>query len=73
MEPCRAQVGVRWVRLITDLPTTALEILGGRANWRDYLRSLRSCQVESVFCREDLLPALVELALMPYIYLKRGF
>ena len=30
-------------------------------------------QIESVFCREDMLPGLMELALVPYLYLKRGF
>ena len=28
--PCRARVGIRWVRLVTDLPTAALEIYTGR-------------------------------------------
>jgi predicted ATP-grasp superfamily ATP-dependent carboligase len=71
--PCRARAGVRWIRLVTDLPTGALEILGGRVTWREYLRSLRSFQVESVFCREDPLPGLAELALIPYLCVKRGF
>jgi len=71
--PCRGRPGVRWVRLITDLPTGILEILEGRQSWRSYLRSLKGVHVESVFSREDPLPGLVEIALLPYLSFKRGF
>lgn len=69
----RARVGVKWLRLITDLPTAALEILKGRQGWWSYLRSMHNVDVESVFSREDVLPGLVELALFPYLVVKRGF
>lgn len=69
----RALTGVRWVRLLTDLPTAIVEIAGGRLGTRDYLRSLRSAHVEAVFSREDPLPGLAELALLPYLSVKRGF
>jgi D-aspartate ligase len=72
-EPCRAALGVRWIRLVTDLPVGAVEILGGRLDWRSYLRSLCAVHTESVFSRDDPLPGLVELALVPYLYAKRGF
>jgi len=73
VEPCHAQTGIKWIRLVTDLPVGVLEILGGRMNWREYLQSLASFHVESVFSREDPLPGLVELALVPYLQAKRGF
>ena len=71
--PCRARPGVRWVRLVTDVPTAVLEIFRGHLNWRAYLRSLRGFNVESAFSLEDPLPGLVELALIPYLASKRGF
>jgi D-aspartate ligase len=71
--PRRAQPGVRWVRLVTDVPTGAVEIAGRRVSWRSYLRSLRGLHVEAVFSREDPLPGLVEVALIPYLYVRRGF
>jgi hypothetical protein len=40
---------------------------------RDYVRSLRSAHVEAVFSREDPLPGLAELALLPYLSVKKGF
>ena len=70
---CHTRAGVRWIRLVTDMPTSVIEMLGGRLAWREFLRSLRTCQIESVFCKEDLMPGLVELALIPYLYMKRGF
>ena len=51
----------------------ALEIAGGRLDWRAYLRSLRAAHTESVFSRDDPLPALAELALLPYLAVTRGF
>jgi predicted ATP-grasp superfamily ATP-dependent carboligase len=68
-----ARPGVRWVRLLTDLPTAVVEIAGGRLGARAYLRSLRSADTEAVFSRADPLPGLAELALLPYLSIKRGF
>ena len=69
----RGRPGVKWIRLITDLPTGIVEIFGGRQNMWTYLRTLTGFHVESVFSREDLLPGLAELFLLPYLALKRGF
>jgi predicted ATP-grasp superfamily ATP-dependent carboligase len=69
----RAEIGVRWVRLVTDLPTGALEIARRRLSVRGYLRTLADADVESVFSRDDPLPGLLELALVPYLVRKRGY
>jgi predicted ATP-grasp superfamily ATP-dependent carboligase len=69
----RAEIGVRWVRLVTDLPTGALEIARRRLSVRGYLRTLADADVESVFSRDDPLPGLLELALVPYLVGKRGY
>lgn len=71
--PKRGRAGVKWIRLLTDVPTAGLEILRGRQGWWAYLRSLYDIDVESVFNRNDILPGLVELALFPYLAVKRGF
>lgn len=70
---CRGQAGVSWIRLLTDVPTAVLEIVGGRQDWRDYLRSLGRFHVEAVLSLEDPFPGLVEFALFPYLCVKRGF
>jgi len=73
MDECRAPAGIKWMRLVTDIPPAALEILHGNLKASEYLKSLFSFDIESVFCREDPIPALVELALVPYLYVKRGY
>ena len=72
-QPSRAVAGVRWMRLVTDLPTALVDIRGGRLEASAYLRSVRAHDVDAVFSRDDPKPALAELALIPYLYLKRGF
>ena len=71
--PCRARAGVRWVRILTDLPTAWTSFTGGNLAWRSYLSSLRSADTEAVFSRDDPVPALAEVALLPYLWAKRGF
>jgi D-aspartate ligase len=73
VEPSRGAPGLSWVRLLTDIPTGIIDILGGRTKVHDYLRSLRHSHVEAVFNREDPIPGLLECALLPYLYMKRGF
>jgi predicted ATP-grasp superfamily ATP-dependent carboligase len=71
--PCRARAGVRWVRLVTDLPTAAYQLAHGQLDWRRYLRSLVGFDIEAVLSLEDPFPAVAEVALIPYLSRKRGF
>ncbi len=72
-QPVRAQSGITWTRLITDVPVGLLEVTQGRLRPGQYVRSLLSTSTESVFCRDDLVPAAVEIALLPYLMRVRGF
>jgi len=73
LDPCEARAGVRWVRTVTDLPAALAGVVHGQLSWRSYLGSLRGLHTEAVFSRDDPLPGLVEVALLPYLALKRGF
>ncbi|HWC26155.1 MAG TPA: ATP-grasp domain-containing protein [Solirubrobacteraceae bacterium] len=73
VEPQSTTPGVRWVRLLTDLPTGLVQLRARDFGVRDYLRSLRRADTEAVFSAEDPLPGLAELALLPYLAVKRGF
>lgn len=73
VEPCKGKVGVRWIRLLTDLPTGILGIMKGKTEGRAYLRSLIDYDEEAVFSLEDPLPGMAEVALIPYLAMKRGF
>jgi predicted ATP-grasp superfamily ATP-dependent carboligase len=69
----RARAGVSWIRLATDVPTALALAAQGALDWRAYLRSLRAANAESVFSGDDPLPGVAELALLPYLAVKRGF
>jgi predicted ATP-grasp superfamily ATP-dependent carboligase len=73
VSPTRGKPGVRWMRLLTDLPTAAVAILKSEVSGSDYLRSLMDVDEEAVFSGTDPLPGLMECALVPYLVLKRGY
>jgi D-aspartate ligase len=69
----KGRPGLAWIRTTTDLPAAILAILSGDTDWKSYLGSLRNCSVEAVFSSRDPLPGLAEVALIPYLAIKRGF
>jgi predicted ATP-grasp superfamily ATP-dependent carboligase len=71
--PPRARPGVRWKRFVTDAPTAALELAARRLSPAAYARSLRGPRAEAVFSARDPIPAIAELALVPYLMVKRGY
>jgi D-aspartate ligase len=73
VEPCHGRAGVGWIRMVTDIPTSISAIVHGRLELNTYLNSLKDFSVESVYGREDILPTLVEIALIPYLAMKRGY
>jgi D-aspartate ligase len=72
VDEVHAQPGVRWIRLATDVPNALRDIRAGTLRSRDYLRSLRGVDTEAVFSLRDPLPGLYEIALLPYLAVKRG-
>ena len=70
---CRAIPGIAWIRMATDIPAALTAVLSGDTSPSGYLRSLINCNTEAVFNREDLLPGLMEILLIPYLAMKRGF
>lgn len=57
----RARAGVRWIRALTDVPTSARAIRDGRLTPLAYLDSLRGPIEFAVLAIDDPLPALMEL------------
>jgi predicted ATP-grasp superfamily ATP-dependent carboligase len=72
-DPCQAVPGLRWVRTVTDLPASFLEICRGQLGISGYFRSLSGRITEAVFDLRDPLPGIVEILLLPYLMYKRGF
>ena len=73
VKQCKGHSGVGWVRMTTDIPASFMALLGGDLDLKGYVRSLRNCSVEAVFSREDPLPGIVEILMVPYLAFKRGF
>jgi D-aspartate ligase len=67
----RGEPGIGWLRLLTDIPTALSDLVHGRLKVGAYVASLRSTKIESVFCKEDPLPSLAEIALLPYLIGKK--
>jgi D-aspartate ligase len=72
VDEVHARPGVRWVRLATDLPNAVRDIRSGTMRPRDYLRTLLAANTEAVFSLTDPLPGLYEIALLPYLAVRRG-
>jgi predicted ATP-grasp superfamily ATP-dependent carboligase len=70
-EAC-ARVGVRWVRMATDVPAVASEMRQGRLSPRAYLGSLRGPLEFAIFSKDDPLPALFDVPLLTALLWKRG-
>lgn len=73
VKPARAQPGINWVRWVTDLPVGFHGLFLKRWGLLEYLKSLRSADTESVFDAKDPLPTIAEVALVPYLVLKKGY
>jgi D-aspartate ligase len=73
IEPGRGKAGFSWIRLLTDFPTGLIDVSRGRLRLREYVQSVRSFSTEAVFSHEDPLPGIVECALLPYLWIKKGF
>jgi D-aspartate ligase len=73
VDRCRAKAGVGWLRLVTDLPTAALDLWDRELDLRSYWRSLKRTRAESVFCLQDPLPSVAEVLMLPYLAAKKYF
>jgi predicted ATP-grasp superfamily ATP-dependent carboligase len=69
--PCRGQAGIGWLRLLTDVPVAITDMLAGCLSFRSYVESLRRTGIESVFSKDDPLPFVAEIALLPYVIWKK--
>jgi predicted ATP-grasp superfamily ATP-dependent carboligase len=67
----RARTGVRWVRMLTDLPAAGREMWRRGLSPATYLRSLRGPLEFAIFAADDPLPALAEIPLSMYLAWKR--
>ncbi len=60
----RVTAGYRWVRMTTDLPAAAREIISGRISLRAYLKSLRAPLEFAMLAADDPIPFLLEAPML---------
>lgn len=65
--------GIKWVRLLTDIPTVLSEIRKRKLSITNYFKSLKGPKEFAVLSGRDPFPFLAELFLLPYLYYKRGY
>jgi D-aspartate ligase len=70
---CKGRPGVAWMRTTTDFPAALVGILHGDTDCKSYIRSVLRCNTEAVFSADDPLPGMAEMALIPYLVVKKGF
>jgi len=73
VQPVHAQPNMTWIRLATDFPVGILSVLRRQVGPWAYLKSVTTFDIESVFTFADPLPSVVEMALIPYLFYKRGY
>lgn len=64
VSPVRAPPGVRWVRLVTDIPSALGALRAGELSPGDWLASLRGPRQAAVWAADDPLPAVVDTGLV---------
>lgn len=73
VQVARGKPDISWIRVVTDLPTSLHEMVARRLRWKDYIDSMWNADAEAVFSRDDLLPGIVEVLLLPYLSIRKGF
>ena len=71
--PVQPDLQATWTRLITDIPTIAQQTWrGGVSTWA-CCRQLLARPMDAVWSWRDPLPFIHEVAIAPYLWLKKGF
>jgi D-aspartate ligase len=66
-----AEIGVGWLRLSTDLPTSLREIVRGRLSLGTYFRSFRRPRESAIFARDDPWPGMTEFPMLAGTLMRR--
>jgi D-aspartate ligase len=64
---------IKWFHTVTDIPTVLSEISKGHMRISDYFYSLKGRKKDAVFSASDPLPFIMEVLMLPYLWIRRGF
>lgn len=68
-----ADIGIKWMRMSTDLLIAVQEMLRGRLSLCAYARSLLGSHESAIFASDDPLPGLLDLPLLAWLIGRRFF
>ena len=66
-----ARLGVRWMRMLTDIPAAAASVRTGRLTVHDYLRSFQRPLAHAILAADDPVPSLLDTVLLGSILASR--
>lgn len=66
VQKCSARLGVRWMRVSTDVPAALHLLFRGRLTFKSYLRSLRGPIQFALMAKDDPLPGLMDLPIFAF-------
>ena len=67
----KGMAGVKWMRMVTDVPAAITEMRSGRLSPTSYLRSFRGPLEPAIYALDDPMPCLLEVPLLSFWKLKR--
>jgi predicted ATP-grasp superfamily ATP-dependent carboligase len=62
------KIGAKWVDVITDIEIVVSEALKGNITLQEYLSSMKGEKEHAVFSKDDPLPFLTEIVMLPYLW-----
>jgi len=69
--PAKYPSGIKWINYFTDTVFSIKAILTGKLQLTEFLRSLKGVKTPAVFQKNDIIPGIMFLVLLPYIIVKR--
>ncbi len=69
--PVKYDVKKKWINYLTDTIFSLKAILTGKLKVAEYLKSLKGDKIPAVFQKNDILPGIMFMVLLPYIIIKR--
>lgn len=68
---CTPDAGLEWIHYLTDIPYSLIGIIKGHYSFGEIIRSYSRFPKPAVFDSSDILPSIAEIALLPFLMLRR--
>lgn len=69
--PTEYTLGIKWINYLIDTVFSIKAIITGNLRFVEYLKSLKAKKTSAVFHKKDIIPGIMFLILLPYMFFKR--